>query len=195
MNLDQKKIERSNYTLFDALAAIGGFFGLVISVFSTVVPYLPTPDVKSDLRQSLFRETKKEDDLTQSHCQKVKAFFLCILLENCQCCSRKSREAKASEEKKEGHLNAEINLISIVKKLRFFDSAVKMLIHPATLNKLQKTSQQQVDYPVTSDEEEEEDGERQVAKTPSFTKAPSPKTKMNSISQAPLALDKVSKID
>jgi len=140
MNLDQKKIERSTYTLFDAFAAIGGFSGLVTSVFSTLVVYLATTDVQSDLRESLFRETENEEDPKQSRCQRIKAFFLGILHGMCQCCSRKTREAKAFKEKQEDHLNAEINLLSIVMKLRFFDSAVKQLLPSPTLVELQKLS-------------------------------------------------------
>ena len=68
MNLDQKKIERHTFTITDALAVIGGFFGLCTSVFSTLVVILATTDVQSDLRESLFRETKKKDDSNQSRC-------------------------------------------------------------------------------------------------------------------------------
>ena len=50
------------------------------------------------------------------------------------------REAKAYKEKQEGHLNAEINLLSIVRKLRFFDSAVKQLLPSPTLVELHELS-------------------------------------------------------
>ena len=140
MNLDQKKIERTTHTLLDVGAAIGGFFGLCTSVLATLVVIFATTDVQSDLRESLFSETKKKDDSTQSRCQRAKAFFLGILSDYCRCCSRKWREAKASEVKQEDHLNAEINLLSIVRKLRFFDSAVKQLLPSPTLVELQKLS-------------------------------------------------------
>ena len=133
-------IERSTNTVFDALASIGGFSGLVSSVFATLVLYLSTSSVQSDLRQSLFGPTENEKDSTQSLCERVKALFLGILAEKCHCCSRKWREAKATKEKEEDHLNAEINLLSIVRKVRYIDSAVKMLIHPATRKELQEQS-------------------------------------------------------
>ena len=142
MNLDLLKIKRTYYDLLDALSDVGGISSLTLHSFAVVVLILNYKHLDNYMAVNLYKlqsKGKKEDQqLKLPYCG---TFF--DLLPNflrCCCCKKNlSRNARALEKARD-QLLGEMNIIDIVKQLRFFRLAIFRLLTKDQIEELREKS-------------------------------------------------------
>ena len=144
LDLDRKFIMRKSYNFLDLLSEVGGMIGILTVIFSSVVSSFNYNNFDNYMVSRLFKVKKVDSETFQSDPYFQRADFIDhsnyhnflhyfnskIPCKNslccCKCC-RKNRAQRGMDIARE-KIYKEINIVEIIKKLRYVTDALRYLI-------------------------------------------------------------------
>ena len=142
-NLDLTTLKRDGYTFLDVLSDVGGVSSALISVLVTVVSLLNFNHLESYMASRLFNldqeEGKEPETFTATKCGNL-ADYVAEKLPNCLVCCKSDRRQRAIK-KARATLEKELDVLELVKSMRFFRMAIKRLLTTEEINELNENSQ------------------------------------------------------
>ena len=152
MNLNAKIIERSGYTFLDLLADVGGVKEMLYSGFAIVVAFFNYKHYDNYLAAQLFKiknsvagTIEKPQSETFTNTKTRFCNFKEYLIDKIICCQRSRKYMKTRQEKgfekARDLIKEEVNIVEIIRKMRYFDKALQQLLPPEQCNQLQMQSQ------------------------------------------------------
>ena len=131
MDLNREEYERSRYTFFDMLSDVGGLSGMFTSIFFVFMNVWNFNQLDDYMVSRLFKSKPGEkkfqaEPLPAKTCCNLKD-FLRSWTPNCLLCCKLNRREKAFAKARD-KLESELNVIELIKSMRYFAKALKTLI-------------------------------------------------------------------
>ena len=144
LDLDRKFIIRKCYSFLDLLSDMGGMIGILMGFFSSVVGCFNFNNFDNYMVSRLFKVKKIDAKTNKSNSYFQRADFIdpsnyhncleyfidkipCLKRYYCCKCCRKDR-AQRGMDKARKYIQKEINIVEIIKKLRYVTDALNHLL-------------------------------------------------------------------
>ena len=140
MDLSLTQYQRNVYTLFDWLSDIGGLSGMLFSLFALFMAAWNYNQFDNYMVHRLFKMKKPDDQIDAStpyflRSEYIKADFYPNLLDWLlsffpEACSNKCKRSRRwnTQAKAREKLEKETNIVEILKSLRYFSAAMRILL-------------------------------------------------------------------
>ena len=138
MNYDLTIIERDGYTILDVLSDVGGLQGILISAIAVVLNIINHNQLENYLVSKLFKA--EAVSLADKQIENIKEYCLGILPDKLVCCAKRRKQIAMDTARTA--LEKEMDVIELIRSLRFVHRALKHLLSPTLHKKLQEVSQQ-----------------------------------------------------
>ena len=120
MNKDVEKVDRVVYNSFMLLGDVGGLYGILVPLVSTLLGFLNFQKSENKLVQELYSLETTLEAAKQSVIREI--------MQSCsQRCLRRNRREELFE-KARSHLNDDLDVVTLLKKLRLFDLAIRKVV-------------------------------------------------------------------
>lgn len=158
MNLDVTKVNRSYYSLLDCMSDIGGILQVLLSGFSFCLLVFNYQHMENFLAASLFKIERAESSVDEAifnnkklahsdlivppKYSNIKDFFMNMLPKKLKCCCREnkmSRNQRALHKARDA-LQSEMNVLSLIQRLRYFDLSIEDLLDKTRRDELKEKS-------------------------------------------------------
>ena len=122
VNLDLEVLSRSGYTFIDVLSDIGGIQGLLITTIAIFLSFLNYKHFDTYMASQLFKlriaEGRSAENISPTRFLNLYEYVV-DLIPSCLLCCRKTRRWRGIDKARKV-LDAELNIIDIVKSRRYF---------------------------------------------------------------------------
>lgn len=135
MSLNAVRIDRSIMTLLDIGAAVGGLESTIMIFLGIFVSIFTNGNVDQHLIENLYEVAPKNGQHFSQEHRKSKPLF------NCRDALRKMRKRKAKQAIAQAYLNREIDILSVLRSLRYLHSGLNWSISTKQQQELQLKSQ------------------------------------------------------
>ena len=143
MSIDQHVEDRSVFTFFDLLGNVGGFAGVLASIAAVINNFFNYQRGENQLVTQLYKTSSDDTDSLNTEQSPTREYILGCL-PSCfisDCCIKKHKDSFFSRGREK--LASELDVVSMLKKMRFYDISMKSILDESLHSELKAKSEKE----------------------------------------------------